>query len=267
MSRPFSHAATRLAAASAISFAVALEALAAQPLVVQGLECRGDDGTWRVDASRTTAHYSASTPRKRDVVFRGSLQVLAATPPIAVWRGDTTHLPRETLVLSAREEACRMAVPGIPMGTHQALLSIRPGEAATGCCTARAGYDARLAPVANLAAKPDDDWSRGLLDLLPALNACAAREGAKLKAVIAARAQGSTVRVRLRESDGKDVDCVVDVSGRGTPTIGPASADAIGAGPWWYPARDPAPIVACGRLERVQGARGAAAGYLQYEPC
>ena len=83
----------------------------------------------------------------------------------------------------------------------------------------------------------------------------------------AARAQGATVRVRLKQTDSKDVDCVVDATGRGTPTLTPATAEPVASGPWWYPARDPAPIVACGRLERAQNPRGAAAGYLQYDPC
>ena len=239
-------------------------AAGAQPLVVQGLDCRGDDSAWRIDATRTAAQFSTTVPRKREVVFRGALQSLPGT---VVWRGDTTHLPRETAVIAAREEACRMAVPGIPMGTHKALLSIRPGEAATGCCTVRAGYDARVAPVANLAAKPADDWSRALVELLPALNACVTRNSATFRAVTAARAQGATVRVRLKETGGKDVDCVVDASGRGPPTMAAATPEPLAAGPWWYPARDPAPIVACGRLERAQNPRGASAGYLQYDPC
>ena len=242
-------------------------AMAAQPIVVQGLDCRGDEGGWRIDASRTAAHYSTTTPRKRDVVFRGGLQVLPGTPPFVVWRGDTTHLPRETAVLAAREETCRMAMPGIPVGTHRALLSIRPGEAMTGCCVARAGYDARVAPVANLAGKPADDWARGILDFVPALNACATRNGARFRAVTSAEVKGSKVHVRLREIDGKNVECIVAAGGRGPIAFAPADGEPPSTGPWWYPAREPAPIVACGRIERVQNARGAAAGYLQYNPC
>lgn len=262
----------RLASLPTRSLAVvalaATSGVVAQPLVVQGLDCRGDDAAWRLDATRTTAQYATTVPRKREVVFRGSLQALAATPAMIVWRGDTTHLPRETLVLAVRESACRMALPGIPAGTHTALLSIRSGEAATGCCTVRAGYDARVAPVADLAAKPAEDWAKRVVELLPALNACTTRAGARLKAVQWAASQGANVRVRLQESDGKLVDCTVDAAGRNAPVMAPAGADAPhGGSPWWYPAREPAPIVACGRLERVQNARGGAAGYLQYDPC
>jgi hypothetical protein len=234
----------------------------AQPVVVQGLDCRGDEaGGWRLDAGRQTAQLTTQTPRRREIVFRGSLQALGfVTPATVVWRGDSTHLPRETLVLTAREEACSG-------GTYRAVMSIRPGEAANGCCAVRAGYDARIAPVANIAGKPASEWTRTLVDVLPAINACVAREGVKLKAVagVAGSTQGP-VRVRVLETGGGAIDCTVDAGGRGTPAISAASGD-VPSGPLFYPPREPPPIVACGRLERVQTPRGSLAGYLHYDPC
>lgn len=242
--------------------ATAAAAATSQPVIVQALDCRGDEGGgWRLDANLQTAQLTTQTPRRRDIVFRGSLQALASVSPAAVvWRGDSTHLPRETLVLTAREEGC--AAPA----TYRAVLSIRAGEAASGCCTVRAGYDARIAPVANLGAKPADDWTRAVIDLLPAINACIAREGGKVKAV--AGSSGATqgpVRVRLIETGG-DVECTVDAGGRGTASITNA-APATAGGPLFYPPREPPPIVACGRLERVLTPRGALAGYLHYDAC
>jgi hypothetical protein len=237
-----------------------------QPIVVQGLDCRGDDPSWRLDANRASAVFTAQAPRKREVVFRGSLQTLASVaPPTVVWRGDTTHLPRETLILTAREEACTSPAGA---GNHRAIMSIRAGEAVTGCCLARAGYDARAAPVANLGAKGADDWSRQLTDLLPAINACVTREGARLKAVANASPQGSSsVKVRLMSTTGAVLDCSADASGRGTPSLA-AVADAPAPGsPLYYPPRDPPPLVSCGKLERVLTPRGALAGYLHYDPC
>jgi hypothetical protein len=52
----------------------------------------------------------------------------------------------------------------------------------------RAGYDARVAPVANLGAK--DDWTRALPDMLAAISACAARK---------ARACNPSPALRLRQ--------------------------------------------------------------------
>jgi hypothetical protein len=244
-------------AALALAVPAALAAPPAQPIVVQGLDCRGDEASWRLDANRASAVFTATAPRKREVIFRGGMQPLGAAS--VVWRGDSTHLPRETLVLTASEEACK--VPSA--GTYRAVLSVRPNEASTGCCAIRAGYDARVAPVANLGAK--DDWSRTLPDLLAAINACVAREGARVQSVAgAAPATTGTVRVRLIESNGA-VDCTIDASGRGAPTIAPADASPA-TGPVFYPAREPPPIVSCGRLERVQ-VRNKDAGYLHYEPC
>jgi hypothetical protein len=234
----------------------ALAAPPKQPIVLQGLDCRGVEAPWRLDASRTSAVFSTTTPRKREVVFRGGMQ--AVGPSSIVWRGDSTHLPKETAVLTAHEQAC--SAPG--EGTHRAVLSIRLNEALAGCCVIRAGYDARVAPVANLAAKTD--WSRTLPDVLPAINACIAREGSRAESVIGAAASGSMVRVRIKEGSGV-VDCTIDAGGRGKPAIAPADA-APSPGPLFYPARDPAPVVSCGTLERVQ-LRGGIAGYLHYEPC
>jgi hypothetical protein len=241
----------------AIAAPAALAAAPAQPIVLQGLDCRADEAGWRIDAGRSTAVFSTLTPRKREVVFRGSLQTISTSA--MVWRGDSTHLPRETMVLVAREEACK--APGA--GTFRAVLSIRPNEASTGCCVVRAGFDARVAPIANLAAK--DDWSRVLPDVIAAVNACLVREGARAQSVAGVAAAGSgTVRVRIVETNGA-VDCTVDATGRGAPTIAAADGAAM-SGPLFYPAREPPPIVSCGRLERVQ-LKGGTVGYLHYEPC
>lgn len=248
--------------ATAVIAAAVWAAPPAQPIVAQGLDCRGEDPGWRLDATRSTAQFTAMVPRRREVIFRGTLQPMSfLTPPTLVWRGESTHLPKETLVLTAREEACKAPA----QGTHRAVLSIRTGEAVTGCCVVRAGYDARVAPVANLGGKGSGDWSRALPDLLPAINACVAKEGAKVSAVAAAAvASPGAVRVRLVEGGGA-VDCTIEASGRGAPSIAPSDA-APAAGPLFYPPREPPPLVACGTLERVQ-VKNALVGYLHYDPC
>jgi len=41
-----------------------------------------------------------------------------------------------------------------------------------------------------------------------------------------------------------------------------------GAGnPLFYPAREMAPMVRCGKLERVTGSNGVTTGHLHYDPC
>ena len=261
-------------ALAAAAFAAAAFAHAQQPVVVQALECRGDEPSWRLDAGRTSAVYSSLTARgKREVVFRGSVQTLGfLAPPVTVWRGDTTHLPRETLVATVREEACRSTMADGPPATHRAVLSVKAGEAVTGCCIVRAGFDARVAPVADFAAKKPDDWARMLPGVAPAVGLCLAREGARAKAVEKAwPMNGGKAGVRIVQASGAAVDCVAEATGRGVATItavDPAKPPLPGAGnPLLYPAREPPPIVACGRLERAQSDRGALIGYLHYDPC
>jgi hypothetical protein len=261
----------RFAAAAAAAGACA--AAAQQPIVVQALDCRGDEPAWRLEATRTAAtHTTLAANGKRGVVFRGSLQVLSfLTPPVVVWRGDSTHLPRETLVATVREESCKSTMADGPPSTHRAVLSVRPGEAVTGCCTVRAGFDARVAPAADFAAKKPDDWARRLPDLVPAINACVAREGVRVKSVAMAWPMNRMAGVRILEPGGVAIDCIVDATGRGAPAVTAVSATAPalpGAGnPLFYPAREPPPIVACGRLERALNSRGALVGYLHYDPC
>lgn len=267
-------AAARRCAAAAATVAAAAFAHAQQPVVVQALECRGDEPSWRLDATRSSAVYASLTARgKREVVFRGSMQTLAfLAPPVTLWRGDSTHLPRETLVATVREEACRSTMADAPPSSHRAVLSVRAGEAVTGCCVVRAGFDARVAPVADFAAKKPDDWARLLPGIVPAVNLCLAREGARAKSVAKAwPMNGGMAGVRIVQTSGAAVDCVADTSGRGAPAItpvDPAKPPLPGEGnPLLFPAREPPPIVACGRLERVLGGRGALVGYLHYDPC
>lgn len=259
----------------AVACAAAPPALAQQqPILVQGLDCRGEEPFWNVNANRTSARYSSLGPKgKREVVFSGSLQTLSfLTPPVTVWRGDSTHLPKETLVVSLREEACKSTMAEGPAFTHRAILSVRSGEAVTGCCTIKAAYDAKVAPVANYAAKSVEDWAHYIPDLLAGMNLCLARDGAKAKWISKAWPMNhGNGLVRVVQADGTSVDCVADLTGRGNPQIDPVNPAApplpnVG-NPLFYPARDAPPMVACGRLERVLDRKGVLAGYLHYDPC
>jgi hypothetical protein len=251
---------------------MACGASAQQPIVVQSMACVGEEPFWRLDANRTTGSYSALAAKgKREVVFRGSLQSLSfLTPPVLVWRGDSTHQPRETLVATVREEACRSTMADGPPKTHRVFLSLKPGEGVTGCCTVRAAFDARTAPVANFAVKGPDDWARFLPDLLPAMNLCLARGGARAKWIARAVPRGrDAATVRIVEGDGQMLDCTAGLTGRGVPVIvrNPPPSSPGAANPLFYPAREQSPMVSCGKLERVLGKNNVVQGYLHYDPC
>jgi hypothetical protein len=199
---------------------------AQQPIVVQALDCRGEEPGWRLDATRAAATHTTLSPKgKREVVFRGSLQALSfLTPPVVVWRGDSTHLPRETLVATVREEACRSTMADGPPSTHRAVLSVRAGEAVTGCCTVRAGFDARVAPVANFARKKPDDWARLLPDD-PRLAEVAAASRPALALVAELATEG---RLRFRAGGRALVHCHCHEKALG---FAQATRDALAAVP------------------------------------
>jgi len=260
------------AIAALTTFAAAVPAQ--QAVVVQGALCRGEEPFWQLEASRTTAVLNrlAAKPN-REVMFRGAPQAfMYLTPAAVVWRGDTTHLPKETLVITMREEACRSTMADAPPLPWRALLSLKTGEAMTGCCTVLAGYDVKAAPIAEFAKKPPEDWARSLPELTPAINLCLASGEARAKWVAKAGPAGNgTATVRMVQASGKAVDCESDMSGKGAPKIAAVSAvdpPLLGSGnPLYYPARDTPPMVRCGKLERVTGRNGATTGYLHYDPC
>ena len=123
------------------SCVLAAPLLAAQPLVVHEFQCRGEEPFWGLAGTRVSAALSTPAPKgKREVVFRGALQSVAASAPgTVVWRGESTHLPKDTLVVVLHEEACRSTMAdGAPL-THRAILSLRGNDALTGCCSLKLG--------------------------------------------------------------------------------------------------------------------------------
>jgi hypothetical protein len=159
-----------------------------------------------------------------------------------------------------------------PPSPWRAILSLKTGEALTGCCTVLAGYDVKVAPVADLAKKAQDDWARALPEFLPAINLCLASDEARAKWVAkAAPAPNGAATVRMIQAADKAVDCEADLSGKGVAKIVAVAASdppLAGAGnPRFYPVRDMAPMVRCGKLERVVGRNGTVSGYLHYDPC
>ena len=257
-----------------LALLAAMAVQAQQVAVVQSALCRGEEPFWQLEAGRTTAVLNRlATKGNREVIFRGAPQAfMFLTPAAVVWRGDSTHLPRETLVVALREEACRSTMADAPALPWRALLSLKAGETLTGCCTVLAGYDVKAAPVAEFARKSPDDWAKYLPELMPAINLCLGIDEARAKWIArAAPAGNGTAAIRMIESAGKAIDCEAEMSGNGTARIVSANAsDPLlpGVGnPRFYPAREVAPMVRCGRLERVTDRNGVIRGYLHYDPC
>ncbi|GMU70942.1 MAG: hypothetical protein AMXMBFR42_04090 [Burkholderiales bacterium] len=248
---------------------------AAQPVIAQQISCRGEEPFWNLEAGRTSGvMQTLGGSKARQVVeYRGEILPLSFLAPAAiVWRGTSTHLPSQTVVATLREESCASTMKEGPPRPWRAILTSRPGEAVTGCCTVRSGFDAMKAPLAVFASKPESDWSRRWAEVAAAVQRCANDPSGTVREVTsAAPAAGGTVAVRGVASDGKAWTCTVDAAGKSQPRFAPATAEApAGAGgPVFYPFRDPPPIVACGRLERIAGpgARARTEGWLHYERC
>jgi uncharacterized membrane protein len=275
MTRTSTHAAILAAAslAAAAAFAQA-PAPAAPPVIPQQVSCVGEEPFWAFDANRTTGDLHRPGGKARQTVeFRGELLAIPFLAPKAlVWRGNSTRLPAETLVATLREESCSSTMKEGPPREWRAILSTRPGEALTGCCTVRSGYDAAKAPLAAFAAKPEGDWSRGYPAYASAIARCVNESGVAVREVAKAwSADKSLVAVRLTASDGKAWNCAVDTTSKARPqatSVAVTDPPLAGAGnPVFYPARETPPIVSCGRLERIAGPRGRTDGWLHYDRC
>ena len=262
-----------LSLALALPGGAALAQATAQVAVPQQIACRGEQPYWQLDAGRATGTLKRTGGRsKQQLELRGELSLLEDFAPKAlVWRGSSTQLPAEVVVLTARELACR---PGADVASGwQAIVSLRTGEALPGCCVVRRGYDAARAALASMAEKRDDDWARRWPDLAPAVQRCVNDGGVAVREVAKAwSADAGTVAVRMVAMDGRALACTAAANGRGKPQVTPVAAgEPAPAGanaPVYYPPRE-APIVACGRLERLAGPapRARTEGWLHYERC
>ncbi len=241
------------------------------PIVVQQIACRADADAWRLDATRQSAVLRRSAGKgPRELVFRGeTIEVANVAPPTIVWRGASTHLPAETLVATLREEVCRPA--GADAGASQpwrAIVSARAGEAMSACCTVRSGYDLAKAPLADFGRKPESDWARHYPEVFTSIRRCIADAGfAVAKVVHAAPRAGDGAIVQLAAADGRAWTCTAGAR-LSKPVFALASVPGGAPDqPEFHPARESAPILSCGRVERVPlpGSRNRTEGWLQYD--
>ena len=102
---------------------------------------------------------------------------------------DKRGVPSETLLISAElAQLCALGeeLPDTAAGQRRdshssedtppeawrAILTTKPGEAVTGCCTVKSGYDALQAPLAAFEKKSAEDWSRRYPELSAAIRRC-----------------------------------------------------------------------------------------------
>jgi len=243
------------------------------PLVPLHLRCTGNEPGWRIDAGPDSALLRTQGGRPAEETFRGRARQLGLLDPEwTVWRGRSTARGDRVVVLTVRREACPDTMADGPPLEARAVVSLPDGRALTGCCNVTLGYDLRLAPLADPATKPEDDWARLLPAVAPAVTACVIDGGVAVASVAKAwRQEDGLVGVRMTDPGGVAHDCLADPVMRRVASVRAVAPDVpalAGAdAPRFLPAREAPPVIACGRVERVLDRGGRLLGWLQYEPC
>lgn len=230
------------------------------------LSCRGEEPFWSLEANQSAGVLKTPDAEQK---FSGSLDDLAWLPPgWLAWRSRGGEA-RVAAVL--RREPCRSTMADTPPVDYRVILIVGDRPAAAGCCAVLTALDAAAAPRADAAAKPADDWSRLLPELLPLVNQCVIDGGIAVASVAKAWPMNHGMGgVRLVELDGRRFDCIGPLVGQGSLSVTPVAAGAPplpGEGrPMFLPAREDPPVVNRGRLEQVHDAQNRLSGYLHYLP-
>jgi uncharacterized membrane protein len=250
---------------------VSAAATAQQDIAPAHMQCTGNEPFWSIDVGPGNALLDRLAQPRERAVYRGKLErFMYLEPEWLVWRGQSIRQSTHVLTIVARREACQDTMADGPPADYRAVISFADGTAATGCCRARFAYDANQAPLADYAKKAPDDWSRLLPGLAPGIGACVNDGGIPVASVAhAGPLEAGRASVLLRSTDGSLQTCTVDLATRKIESMQPLASE-VPAGsdrPRWLPAREQAPLVTCGQLERAVDERGQLIGYLHYEPC
>ena len=155
-----------------------------------------------------------------------------------------------------------------PAMPYSAALQFADGRQGNGCCTVEFGLDLENAPVFDAAGKPEQDWSRWLPTLGPAVLRCAFDGGVVTEGASKAWPMNrGKAMVRLVDSGGDRFDCLVDLGSGDITSVQPVPADDTVPGedqPRWLPPGEQRPVLSCGRVERVQTDGGLVTGWLHY---
>jgi len=224
--------------------------------------CRGNEPFWALDAGDGEGLFKQP---EGELALEGELQALAG----GAWRfrGAALDNPGERVEALISPGQCFDTMADGPATPWSAVVNWPDGEG-QGCCRAEYGLDLDNAPAHDPLTKPEEDWSRLLPELAPALRRCAFDAGVATE--VASKVwpmNHGKVGVRLRDSGGERFDCVVDQGSGAIDAVGPVAAgDRLpGEGvPEWRPAQENRPILHCGRVERVIGQDGQLQGWLHY---
>ena len=178
--------------------------------------CRGNEPFWNLQIDGAAALHGrlGETP----TTLAGAATALDyLRPPELVWRGrgeDETH-DLVAWIVEARCQDTMSDSEGQTEFSHAVRVSLPDGQVLVGCCSpGRAHVTAYDVPVADLAARPADDWSRYLLDMLPAIDAClGATPGSRQRITDAWPMNHGMVGMRTRNGEGGWFECIAPMIG------------------------------------------------------
>lgn len=225
--------------------------------------CRGNEPFWSLDIGGGTALFK--TPDSESLL-EGELKALAGGA--FAFQGAPADAPSETLGAILSPAQCFDTLADGPARPFSAVVSFAEGGEGSGCCQVEYGLDMANAPAFDVASVPAGAWTNDLPALAEAIARCVADAGVATEAVTKAWPMNhGKATVRLRDPGAARFDCLIDRgSGNIEAVAEVAAGDTVpGEGlPVFLPAREAAPVLHCGRIERVLGPEGQLRGYLHH---
>jgi uncharacterized membrane protein len=251
--------------------------------LIRQFTCRASEPFWNLSIDNSNARFVSlsASGEPQAVVLMGKLGVTGeGRTPDVDWRGKSDigasyrALINETrCVDSAADKDAQTQYD------YRVQITMPGGKTLRGCCNAgldtegpqpAAGVDD--SPVADLKSKASDDWTRLLLDLLPAMQACLDKTpGPSAYVTKSWPMNRGMVGTRTRNRDGGWFECTANSDGQSVEHIEmlpkaaaplPGEQSAV-----FTPAGQTPPSGNCYRTERVQDAAGKMVGWLSGNGC
>jgi uncharacterized membrane protein len=244
--------------------------------------CRGNEPFWTLLIDRDQAAFSMVGREPESQQFAGKFRIAGeGRTPIVQWKGKAPGVAGELVAVLA-EERCADTMAGAEGQTEfafRAQVTEPGGRKLQGCCRAGlegagtpAASELATAPVADFAAKREEDWARHLPDLHPAIRACLEKTPGHSPYVTKAWPMNQgMVGVRTRSGDGDWFHCIAQSDGRAVDrfdslprTEPPAPGENLVL---FTPAGQAPRPGNCWEHERVLGDAKKLVGYLSYNIC
>jgi uncharacterized membrane protein len=251
--------------------------------LIRQFTCRASEPFWNLSIDNGNARFVtlSGSGEPQAVVLVGKLGITGeGRTPDVDWRGKSdTGASYRALINETRCVDSAADKDAQTQYDYRVQITMPGGKALRGCCNAGldtegpqppAGVDDL--PVADLKSKASDDWTRVLLDLLPAMQACLDKTpGPSAYVTKAWPMNRGMVGARTRNRDGGWFECIATSDGQSVEHIEmlpkaaaplPGEQAAV-----FTPAAQTPPPGNCYRTERVQDATGKMVGWLSINGC